>query len=126
MSWRKRPSPTAPLPGFQLRHHAILSVGMKRIPIAVDVHIPRASYILFWMNGFDVVVQAEHGESDEDWLWRAMQAGAKVVVTPDKELLYIAACCGLETVRLNSVVSGQGLCHDVLSRLKKLRPMFPS
>lgn len=54
--------------------------------IAVDVQFGSEHLRLLEVAGFEVVVRAEHNETDVSWLRRAEAAGAQMVCSPDNEV----------------------------------------
>jgi hypothetical protein len=54
--------------------------------VAVDVGVGRRGIRMLQRAGHEVVVKAEPGETDGSWFFRAMNAGAEIIISPDRDL----------------------------------------
>lgn len=58
---------------------------MKRPRLALDVQFSGMDVLTLESMGFDVIVQAEHGEPDASWMSRALDLGVEMICSPDSD-----------------------------------------
>lgn len=91
--------------------------------LAVDVCIGNRGIKKLREAGHDVVVVAEHAESDRDWFARALAAGAEVIVSADRDLEILAYDQRIKFVRAKNERRGTENALRVIHKLQSwVRP----
>lgn len=93
----------------------------RPLKVAVDVQVPFKADIPFFYAGFYIVVRAKAKEKDADWVWRAIKADVDFVLSNDDEVIYVAECCGIKTVRIPEGIKGMNLVWRLVELLRGAR-----
>lgn len=83
--------------------------------IAVDVCVGNKGIAILRAAGHDVVVVADHAESDRSWFARALTAGADLIVARDYDLEILAYDHNVDFCRAGTNLTGVEVARDVIA-----------
>ena len=91
----------------------------------MDVCVGRRGVALLRRDGHDVVVVADLGEPDREWFARAVARGVEVVISPDRDLKFLAWDARIEIFVPRQRISGATIAQLFCAKYHRRREALP-
>jgi hypothetical protein len=90
------------------------------VRLAVDVCIGKRGIAILEAAGHEIVVQAQHGETDRSWFRRALARGVDAVVAIDSDLEVLCYDADVRFVRARQCANDKVNAERIVTYLRRV------